>query len=98
MVELASDITWLNSQLDNAAPPEDQRRQRRARSSPAVQIESGLTSEQLVDRVVVIVQLAEELDRTTLESICGFVPLEWWQNRLGSAAAAERSATVLPPS
>jgi hypothetical protein len=36
-VELASDISWLENLLDNSDPPEDQRRQRRARSSPAAQ-------------------------------------------------------------
>lgn len=95
-VELASDLNWLNSLLDNSDPPEDQRRQQRARSSPAVQIEGGIAGEQLVDRVVVITQLAEALDRTTLELALRIVPVEWWQNRLGGTATAERSEAVLP--
>jgi len=41
-VELASDISWLISLLDNSDPPEDHRRQRRANNSPAVQIEGQI--------------------------------------------------------
>jgi hypothetical protein len=36
-VELASDISWLESLLDNSDPPQDHRRKGRARSGPAVQ-------------------------------------------------------------
>src|ERR1700730_3096044 len=83
-VELASDISWLNGLLDNSDPPEDPRRQRRARSSPAVQIEGGIAGELLADRIVVITQLAEELDRGTLELALRIVPVEWWEDRLGA--------------
>jgi hypothetical protein len=96
-VELASDLGWLESLLDNSDPPEDQRRQRRAHSSPAVQIEGGIAGEQLADRVVVITQLAEELDRSTLELALRIVPLEWWEARLGTTVPQERRAVVLPP-
>src|SRR6476646_3984378 len=83
-VELASDISWLIGLLDNADPPEDHRRRRRARSSPAVQIEGQIVGEELANRIVVITQLAEELDRTTLELPLRLVPVEWWQARLGA--------------
>ena len=96
-VELASDISWLESLLDNSDPPEDHRRKRRARSSPAVQIEGEIAGEQLADRVVVITQLAEELDRTTLELALRIVPVEWWQARLGAGLAGERRTDVPPP-
>jgi len=95
-VELAGDISWLESLLDNADPPEDQRRERRARSSPAVQIEGGISGEQLAQRVVVITQLAEELDRTTLELALRIVPLEWWQARLGSTDSPQRQTVAIP--
>jgi hypothetical protein len=99
-VELASDLSWLNGLLDNAEPPEDPRRRRRARSSPAVQIEGGIDGESLADRIVVITQLAEQLDRATLELALRIVPLEWWEQRLGFTVPDERRTmgTPLPPS
>lgn len=39
-----------------------------ARSSPATEIESELSSAWLAERIVVISQLADELDRSTLDS------------------------------
>jgi 8-oxo-dGTP pyrophosphatase MutT (NUDIX family) len=83
-VELASDISWLVSLLDNAEPPQDYRRQRRASSSPAVQVEGQIAGEDLAARIVVITQLAEELDRNTLDLALRIVPVEWWQTRLGA--------------
>jgi hypothetical protein len=96
-VELVSDLGWLNGLLDNAEPPEDPRRQRRARSSPAVQIEGGIAGESLADRIVVITQLAEALDRGTLELALRIVPLEWWQQRLGATVPDERRTVAVPP-
>ena len=89
-VELASDINWLISQLDNADPPEDHRRRRRATSSPAVQIEGQIAGAELAKRIVVFTQLAEELDRNTLDLALRVVPVEWWEARLGSTVLAER--------
>jgi hypothetical protein len=96
-VELASDINWLSGLLDNSDPPPDDRRHRRARSSPAVQIEGEITGEELAKRVVVITQLAEELDRTTLDLAMRIVPLEWWEARLGTTVAPERRTASVPP-
>jgi hypothetical protein len=95
-VELASDLSWLNGLLDNSEPPDDPRRQRRARSSPAVQIEGGIAGESLADRIVVITQLAEQLDRATLELALRIVPLEWWQQRLGATVPDERRTVSMP--
>jgi hypothetical protein len=81
-VELASEVGWLNGLLDTANPPEDVRRHRRALASPAVQVEGGVTGDSLADRVVAITQLAEELDRGTLELALRLVPLQWWESRL----------------
>jgi hypothetical protein len=89
-VELASGIVWLISLLDNADPPEDHRRRRRASSSPAVQIEGQIDGEDLANRIVVITQLAEELDRNTLDLAMRVVPLEWWEARLGASVPPER--------
>ena len=96
-VELASDMRWLENLLDNSDIPEDRRRQRLARSSPAVQVEGGIAGEQLADRIVVITQLAEQLDRTTLRLALRIVPLEWWEARLGTTVAPERRRVVLEP-
>jgi hypothetical protein len=96
-VELASGIGWLISLLDNTDPPQDRRRQRRARNSPAVQIEGQIAGEELGKRIVVITQLAEELDRTTLELALRIVPLEWWEARLGTTVPPERRPAALPP-
>jgi hypothetical protein len=46
--------------------------------------------------VVVIAQLAEELDRTTLELALRIVPVEWWGARLGTTVPADPRAVVLP--
>jgi hypothetical protein len=85
-VELASDIAWLSSLLDSWSPPDDPKRHHVARASAAVQIEGHLTDEILVDRLVVIAQLAEELDRGTLELALRLVPVDWWRARLGAGA------------
>jgi hypothetical protein len=85
-VELASDIGWLSGLLDNSRPPDDHRRQRRAQTSPAVQVEGDIADDALVDRIVVITQLAEQLDRATLDIALRIVPVEWWRARLGATA------------
>ncbi len=83
-VELAGDVSWIAELLDFSHPPADLRRQRRARNSPAVQIEGEPDGEWLADRMVVVAQLAEELDRGTLELAVRLVPVEWWRERLGT--------------
>jgi hypothetical protein len=86
-VELASDLTWLSSLLDYAEPSDgDIGRRRRARGVAAVQIAGELDDEQLADRLVVFTQLAEELDRATVQIALRIVPLEWWAARRGSTA------------
>ena len=86
-VELAGDIVWIGALLDTSHPPDDVRRQRRARSSPAIQIESEGGVEWLAGRLVVITQLAEALDRGTLELALRIVPVQWWQERLGTTGS-----------
>jgi hypothetical protein len=88
-VELAGDITWIGALLDGTYPPDDFRRQRRARSSPARQIEGNRSDSWMADRIVVIVQLAESLDRGTLDIAVQVVPVEWWEGRLRTTAQAE---------
>jgi hypothetical protein len=83
-VELAGNIGWIASLLDSWNPPSDVRRQRRAHSSPSTQIQAEQNGEWLADRLVVIAQLAEVLDRETLELALRVVPGQWWEARLGT--------------
>lgn len=83
-VELAGDLAWLDSLLDTSNPPDDPRRRKRARSNPALQIEGNRDVGWLADRVVVITQLAETLDRGTVSLALRIVPVQWWQERLGT--------------
>ncbi len=92
-VELIGDISWLGDVLDNAEPPEDPVRRRRARSSPAARVERTATEEWVAKRVLIIVQLAADLDKATLEIALRIVPLEWWEERLGTAATIANTAT-----
>jgi hypothetical protein len=55
-----------------------------------VQIEGAIEGDELARRIVVIAQLAEELDRTTLELALRVVPVEWWQARLGATVPLDR--------
>jgi len=86
-VELAGDIVWIANLFDSSYPLPDARRERRARSSPAIQIQPELSGDWLADRIVVVAQLAEKLDRGTLELALRIVPVEWWQARLGTDVA-----------
>jgi hypothetical protein len=84
-VELAGDVSWIGAVLDNEYPPDDARRRRKARSSPAVQIAVEPGSKWLADRIVIITQLAETLDKGTLDIALQIVPVEWWKERLGAS-------------
>jgi hypothetical protein len=83
-VELGGDVAWIAGLFDANYPPADVQRQKRARSSPAIEIQNELGSGWLADRIVVITQLAEELDRTTLDLALRIVSVQWWEERLGT--------------
>lgn len=87
-VELVSDVSWLGSLLDQSEPDVEDRSHRRVAHGPAVQIEGEIDDKGLVDRIVTIAQLAEQLDRTTLELALRIVPVEWWAARLGTTPPA----------
>jgi hypothetical protein len=93
-VELAGDLAWISSVLDARYPPDDPRRRLRARSSAAVQIEPGLGGDWLADRIVVITQLAENLDRGTVDLALQIVSVQWWEARLGTGSPPRE---VSPP-
>lgn len=92
-VELAGDVSWLGNVLDNTEPPDEEARRRRAWSSAAAQgFEDRATEEWIAQRVVMIAQLAAELDTATLEVAVRIVPLEWWEERLGTAPTIAQPA------
>lgn len=92
-VELAGEVAWIGSLLDTSHPPDDGRRVRRARSSPATQIRNDQGDDWLADRIVVITQLAEALDHGTLDLALQLVPVTWWADRLRtSRPAGDRSS------
>ena len=84
-VKLGGDVAWIAGLFDASYPPDDASRRQRAHSSPALEIEGELSAEWLADRIVVISQLAEQLDRTTLELALRIVPVQWWEVRLGTS-------------
>jgi hypothetical protein len=88
-VELAGDLAYIGALMDSGYPPDDARRRSRARSSPAVQFQADLGGAWLADRIVVITQLAENLDRGTLELALTIVPVQWWEQRLGTSDPTE---------
>ncbi len=86
-VELAGSLAWLGSLLDQSEPTDgDQLRWHRARSNPAVQIRGHMDDDRLAQRLVAITQLAEQLDRGTLDLAVKIVPVEWWEARLATSA------------
>lgn len=90
-VELAGDLAWLSSMLAFELA-EDGARTRKGRSHPAALIEGPLDDEQLVERLAAITQLAEQLDRGTLELALRIVPIEWWREQLGASATSHLEA------
>jgi hypothetical protein len=86
-VELAGGLAWLGSLLDQSEPSDgDQLRWHRARSNPAVQITGDMDDDRLAQRLAAIIQLAEQLDRGTLDLAVKIVPVAWWEARLGTTA------------
>jgi hypothetical protein len=96
-VELAADIAGLASLLDYFEPADDDSaRRRKSQSNAAIQIQGEFDDDWLADRVVAITQLAEELDRETLELALRIVPVEWWAARLGDAHLERPSQGTAP--
>jgi hypothetical protein len=81
-VELAGDLAWASSLL-GLEFAQDDGRTRDGHSHPAAFIEGPLDDEVLVQRLAAITQLAEQLDRGTLDLALRIVPIDWWREQLG---------------
>jgi hypothetical protein len=90
-VELAGDLAWLSSLLGFELA-EDDGRTHKGRSHPAALIEGPLDDEQLAQRIAAITQLAEQLDRGTLDLALRLVPIEWWREQLRASVPADHGA------
>ena len=90
-VELYSRLYWWGSVLDESEPLDEHlSRPRLSRVSPATQTVGPVDDEWLRDNLVAIAQLAESLDRDSLELALRIVPLDWWSTQLpGRPSSAE---------
>jgi hypothetical protein len=96
-VELYSRIAWVGSLLNYREPTDDDPRRRRlSGTSPAVQMQQDFDDDKLTDNLVAIAQLAETLDRTTMQLALRIVPLEWWAARLPSATESSQPPARTP--
>jgi hypothetical protein len=82
-VELTGDLAWASSLL-GLEFAEDDGPTRNGRSHPAALIEGLLDDELLAQRLAAITQLAEQLDRGTLDLALRIVPIDWWREQLGT--------------
>lgn len=89
-VELASGIAWVEAALDKVDPPDDARRWHRSRANPAIQLTAN-DEYMILERLVTVTQLAERLDRRTLDLAERLVPArmpDYAPCQLGSYAGA----------
>jgi hypothetical protein len=92
-VELYSRLYWWGSVLDESDPLEEHlRRPRLSRVSLATQTIGPIENEWLRINLVAIAQLAESLDRGSLELAMRIVPADWWVSQL-----PDRPSTVEEP-
>jgi hypothetical protein len=100
-VELYSRLYWWGSVLDESEPLEEHLgRPMLSRVSPATQTVGPVEDEWLRENLVAIAQLAESLDRASLELAFQIVPLDWWSTRLPdrpSTAENLRTLTATDP-
>jgi len=100
-VELYSRLYWWGSVLDESEPLEEHlSRPMLSRVSPATQTVGPIEDEWLRENLVAIAQLAESLDRASLELAFQIVPLDWWTTRLPdrpSTAENLRAVTATDP-
>lgn len=90
-VELYSRLYWWGSVLDQSEPlAEHLARPRLSRVSPATQATGPIEDDWLRDNLVAIAQLAESLDRGSLEIAMRIVPIDWWVAQLPDRPTAVR--------
>jgi hypothetical protein len=88
-VELYARVSWVTAVLEHFEPlEEDPRRRRLAGSSPAVAFIGQLDDRWLSDALASIVQVAEELDRTSLELSFRIVSPDWWAQRTSDLSSS----------
>jgi len=76
-------LYWWGSVLDESEPlKEHLSRPRLSRVSQATQTVGPVEDEWLRENLVAIAQLAESLDRASLELAFQIVPLDWWATQL----------------
>jgi hypothetical protein len=89
-VELYSRLYWWGSVLDEHEPLEEHlSRPRLSRVSPATQTVGAIDDEWLRDNLVAIAQLAETLDRESLNIAMRIVPIDWWREQLPDRPAGD---------
>jgi hypothetical protein len=83
-VELYSRMAWVRSLLNYLEPDADadQQRLKRSTPTPTATLQRDLDSDTLADYLAGIIQLAEGLDRGTLQLALRIVPPAWWATRL----------------
>jgi hypothetical protein len=88
-VELYSRVYWWGTVLDESEPLEEHlSRPRLSRVGPASQTVGYVEDEWLRDNLVAIAQLAESLDRESLDLAMKIVPLDWWVTQLPERPSA----------
>jgi hypothetical protein len=86
-VELYGRVAWVGGLINYYDPGDDPIRLRLSASGPAVQLQNDFDEGKLRDYLVGIIQLAEALDRGTLQLALRIVPPEWWATRLPNTAS-----------
>ena len=82
-VELYSRLNWWGSVLDESEPLEEHLSQPRlSRLSAATEASGPVEDEWLCANLVAVAQLAESLDRSSLDLAMKLVPFEWWAAQL----------------
>jgi len=93
-VELYSRLAWVGSLFEYFEPMDDDPRRRRLiRSTPSVQLHGDFDDVWLSENLVSIAQLAEELDKDSLQLALQIVPLDWWASRMPITTATDEGDT-----
>lgn len=91
-VELAADVAWVGSLLASTGRPDHDDDRRLTPGSSRIDPPQGeLDDTSLADKIVAITQLAEQLDRSTLQFALRIVPVDWWEARLATTAEDDPS-------